>query len=70
MARLVVELKNPYQSLVDWIFGRWTCPNCKETWRSFGTPFFSDCTLVTVEGGEVPERRVECPNCGFAKILA
>jgi len=62
-------LKNPYQSFSDWLFGRWTCPDCGATWRSAGSPFFNDMTLVTVEDGEIVERRLECPECGFEEVL-
>jgi len=69
MARLVVALRSPYQSLTDWVFGRWTCPECGQVWRNFGMSFFSDCVLVTVKDGEISKRRVECPGCGFTEIL-
>jgi len=62
-------LKNSYQSFLDWILGRWTCPGCGETWRSAGSPFFNDMILVTVKGGELIERRLECPGCGFEEDL-
>jgi len=62
-------MENPYQSFLDWVLGRWTCPNCGETWRSHASPFFCDCTLATIKRGEVVERRVECLGCGFKEII-
>ena len=62
-------LKNPYQSFSDWLFGQWTCPDCGTTWRSAGSPFFDDMTLVIVEAGRVVERRLECPECGFEEVV-
>lgn len=62
-------IKNPYQRLLDWFFGRWTCPDCGTTWSSAGSPFLNDMTLVTVEDGGIVERRLECHGCGFEEVV-
>jgi len=60
-------MENPYQSLMDFILGRFTCPECGTTWK--GASLFDDMTLVTMEGFEVVEEKVKCPKCGFNRKL-
>lgn len=61
--------ENPYQSFWDWVHGRWTCPKCGETWRSYGKPYFSDCTCVAYKDGELIEKRIECLECGVIQRI-
>jgi ribosomal protein S27AE len=59
---------NPYQDFVDWLKGRWTCPECGETWYAY-TGFMTDCLCVSVKGGRVYEKRADCPRCDFEEVI-
>ena len=56
-----------YQSLWDWVMGRWRCPRCGNKWESMS--FLSDATCSTIQNGKIIEKRYECPICGFKEVV-
>lgn len=63
----IVKCYNPYQNFSDWFFGRWRCPKCGTLWEGIG--IFDDLTLLAIANNKIIERRLECLECGFEKIV-
>lgn len=60
-------MKNKYQTLFDYIIGRWRCPKCRTCWTSMS--FFNNCVYATIIKGKITEERIECPRCGIIEVV-
>jgi hypothetical protein len=62
-------VKNKYQSWLDYILGRWKCPNCGKYQVRDPPRIFDDMTLWTFYNGEVQEKSLHCISCHFNEVI-